>query len=220
MSLSLDCQFVHSDGFELSVRLESSSRLTVVTGPSGSGKSTLLMLLAGLLKGRSQRIVLNETVLAEVASGTHLPPNRRGLGVAFQEARLFPHLNGRQNLIYADWRKSPNGIDSPAEIARRLEIDTMLNKPVHQLSGGQQQRLALGRAMLAARSMLVLDEPLTSVEPQLRTRIAELIDDFSCETGLPVLAVTHNEALVEGWKAERIELAKGRVAVAGAKGNS
>ncbi len=211
MHLQIECEFQHADGFELSVQMTSEARMTVVTGPSGSGKSTLLMLLAGLLAGARQRIQLGDEVVANSLAGVHWPPQRRGLGVAFQEPRLFPHLSVRRNLTYGDWRRTAEGMHSWSEIARRLEIEPLLDKRVGQLSGGQQQRLALGRAMLAARTMLVLDEPLTHVETGLRMGIASWIDEFSRESAIPVLAVTHNESLVAHWAGSCFRMDCGRL---------
>ncbi|MFP4126377.1 MAG: ATP-binding cassette domain-containing protein, partial [Alphaproteobacteria bacterium] len=128
-----------------------------LVGPSGSGKSTLLACLAGHLKPDAGRIAVGERVLFDRARRLDVPPARRGVGMVFQEALLFPHLSVRANLRYGARGREPALF---ARVIDALGVGDLLDRRPGALSGGERQRVALGRALLARPRLLLLDEPL------------------------------------------------------------
>ncbi len=192
MSLELDLQLDRS-GFRLRVRGRVDSRVTGLFGPSGSGKTTLLHTIAGLVRSATGRIVLDGRVLQDSDRGLFVPPHKRGIGVAFQDHRLLPHLSVRGNLGLG--RRGPTRRDRRIDqVAELLEISDLLTRRVGALSGGQQQRVALGRALLAARHLLLLDEPLASLDVKLRYRILPVLRRIRDAAEVPVLIVSHDLA--------------------------
>jgi molybdate transport system ATP-binding protein len=159
--------------------------ITVLFGPSGSGKTTLLSLLAGFRRPDRGTIRLDGTDIAGLA------PHRRGIGLVFQDARLFPHLTVRQNIAYAA-RRAPHGGLSIEEAAGFFDIAALLNRPVGNLSGGEKSRVALARALVSRPDFLLLDEPFAALDgTRRRAFIAALLDMHSVYK-LPMLVVTHN----------------------------
>jgi molybdate transport system ATP-binding protein len=190
MNLELDLRLDRPD-FRLQVRGRVDARVTGLFGPSGSGKTTLLHAIAGLVRSASGRIVLDGRCLQDSDRGLFVPPHRRGIGVAFQDHRLLPHLSVRGNLGLGRPGRTRHDrrID---EVAELLEISELLDRHVGALSGGQGQRVALGRALLAARNLLLLDEPLASLDVQLRYRILPVLRRIRDAAEVPVLIVSHD----------------------------
>ncbi|MFZ5724575.1 MAG: molybdenum ABC transporter ATP-binding protein [Pseudomonadota bacterium] len=190
--LTLDVEFARHD-FRLAVQAELQAPVTGIFGPSGSGKSTLFALIAGLLAPQRGRILLDSTPLVDCARGIFLPPERRQIGIVFQDARLFPHLSVQQNLLYGFRRRTAaqRHFTLP-EIARMLEIEPLLERRPHQLSGGEKQRVALGRAVLFSPRLLLLDEPLASLDERLKEQILPFLRRIRDETQLPICYVSHD----------------------------
>ena len=136
-----------------------------VFGPSGSGKSTLFGLLAGLIRPDAGVIRLDDDILFDRTRGIELPPEKRRIGVVFQQAHLFPHLSVRRNLLYG-WQRltSQERRIDPQALITVLHLETLLDRKVTTLSGGERQRVALGRAVLACPRLLIMDEPLTGLD--------------------------------------------------------
>ncbi len=212
MSLDVDGLEVDAGGFRLSAGFcLPLAGITVVFGPSGAGKSILLKTLAGLTRPAAGRIVLGGQVLDDVAGRVHVPPHRRGLGLLFQDSRLFPNLNVQGNLEYPVRRAPLASGDGRArvalaEVARLLEIQDLLPRRVGQLSGGERSRVALARAILGAPRLLMLDEPFAALDGRRRRVFLALLVRLSRELSLPMIVVTH---LVE----DAIELADTIIAV-------
>lgn len=164
-----------------------------IFGPSGSGKSTLMLLLAGLLRPDAGRISLGNTVLYDHAAGINLAPEQRRIGVVFQHSRLFPHLNVRKNLFYGYLRtaKEERCID-PQEIIRVLRLEHLLERGVNLLSGGERQRVALGRTVLSCPRLILMDEPLTGLDEQLKLQIIPYLNEVSAAFSLPLLFISHS----------------------------
>jgi molybdate transport system ATP-binding protein len=159
--------------------------VTVLFGPSGGGKTTLLSVLAGLRQPDRGTVVFDGTDV------TKLAPHRRGIGLVFQDARLFPHLTVRQNIAYAA-RRDPHGGLEVEEVARVFDIASLLDRPVRRLSGGEKSRVALARALASRPSFLLLDEPFAALDgARRRAFIATLLAIHHGEN-LPMLIVTHN----------------------------
>ncbi|MCC9607880.1 ATP-binding cassette domain-containing protein [Blastopirellula sp. JC732] len=196
MSLSLNCTFRYEQGFSLHAELASDAHVTALCGASGSGKTTILMLIAGLLQPQSGVIRYGETSWVDVAEKKFVPPHQRRVGVMFQEPRLFPHFNVQENLNYGFQRRRGEATQM-AKAVETLEIGDLLKRPVGSLSGGQKQRVALARAIVSSPELLLLDEPLTSVEPSLQERIAEYVKRVAKEFATPIVLVSHSVELVE-----------------------
>jgi molybdate transport system ATP-binding protein len=166
--------------------------ITVVFGPSGAGKSMLLSTLAGLHRLESGRITLNGRVLEDAAAKERVSPHLRGVGLVFQDARLFPHLTVRGNLRYAE-RRRPAHRAAPVvdEIAVQLDIVGLLDRAVRNLSGGEKGRVALARALVSAPELLLLDEPFAALDGKRRRAFLAMLRDISTKSKLPMMVVTH-----------------------------
>ena len=158
-------------------------------GPTGAGKTLILESIAGLVRPAAGRIVIDGRDV------TGLPPEKRGVGIVYQDQGLFPHLSVRENIEYGlryhRHKMGGTGVDLDGLI-RRLSLDPLLDRGVHNLSGGEKQRIALARALAIDPSILLLDEPLSSLDPNFREEIRRLLKDLHKETGISVLMVTHD----------------------------
>ncbi|UWQ20835.1 molybdenum ABC transporter ATP-binding protein [Jannaschia sp. W003] len=163
--------------FSLDVELEAGPGVTALFGPSGAGKTTVARLVAGLEPGARVEIGGRDV--------SALPPHRRGIGYVFQEPRLLPHLSVRQNLLYG----APRGAD-PVPTADMLGIAPLLDRRPRALSGGEAARVALGRALLRAPRMLILDEPLAALDAARRLEILPHFERLR-GAGLPILLISH-----------------------------
>ena len=162
-------------------------------GPSGSGKSTFLRCLAGLERSSSGWCRLGEQVWQDGGSGQFLPPHARAVAVVFQDGHLFAHLTVADNLAYG-WRRTPvarRRIDQ-TEVVEQLNLAPLLNRWPHHLSGGERQRVALGRALLTSPDLLLLDEPLVSLDQPEKRRILEVLQQLQHRHALPMLYVSHD----------------------------
>jgi molybdate/tungstate transport system ATP-binding protein len=156
--------------------------VTAVLGPSGSGKSTLLELIAGFESPDDGRITVNGRRLDE------LPPEDRSVGMVFQNYALFPHLSVRENLAFG-----ATGDAAVEEAARMLEIEALLGRRPETLSGGEAQRVALARALVSDPDVLLLDEPLSSLDAPIRRRLRLELHDVLTDLSIPVVYVTHDQ---------------------------
>lgn len=201
--LKLDLTFRRGD-FELSAQATIGSGVTGICGPSGAGKSTLLSLIAGLLKPQRGALHFGDDCLVDVARQHFLPPWQRHFGLVFQDGQLFPHLSVRGNLLYGWKRLEPAARRyALAQIAALLEIEPLLERRPLQLSGGERQRVALGRALLYSPRLLLLDEPLSSLDERLKQQILPFLKRVKTETGLPMIYVSHSRAEVD-YLADRV----------------
>ncbi len=166
--------------------------IACLLGPSGCGKTTLLRLVAGLTPLQSGRIRLDEKVVSEPARGIETPPEKRNVGFMFQDYALFPHLNIFQNIAFGV--KNPS-LEKLAEIQRsmiQMDIVELTDAYPHTLSGGQQQRVALLRALAPIPRLLLLDEPFSGLDINLRTQVREDTLGLLKQTGITTLMVTHD----------------------------
>lgn len=155
--------------FSLQLQLASPARALALFGHSGCGKTSLLLAIAGLLRPTRGRIALDGQVLFDSHAALDLPPAQRGLGMVFQDARLFPHLSVRDNLRYGMPHVTP--IASFDDTVQRLELGALLKRRPGQLSGGQIRRVAIGRALLRQPRALLLDEPLANLHREARAEV-------------------------------------------------
>jgi molybdate transport system ATP-binding protein len=161
-------------------------------GRSGSGKSTLVHIVAGLLDADAGRVVIDDRVLLDSAAGIHVPPQRRRIGVVFQDARLFPHLSVAGNLNYGRKRAALPFFVSVDTVADLLGIGPLMDRRTHQLSGGERQRVAIGRALLSQPSLLLLDEPLAALDASRRDEVLPYLESLRDELAIPMAYVSHD----------------------------
>jgi molybdate transport system ATP-binding protein len=172
--LHFDCRHQYAGGFQVEATFTAGDGVTALFGPSGAGKSTILALLAGTLAPQAGKIQLAERVLVDTRAGILLPPERRQIGVVFQDHLLFPHLTVRQNLTFGR-RLGGRSIDF-RRVVEILEIGAFLDRKPQTLSGGQRQRVALGRALLRGPQLLLMDEPMTALEESLKDRVLTYLE--------------------------------------------
>ena len=213
--LNIDVEFRRGT-FALVARADVDTGVTGVFGPSGCGKSTLLALLAGLLKPQRGTLKFDGILLADAGSGVFVPAWLRHFGLVFQDGQLFPHLSVRSNLLYGYRHLAPSERRFELDtVTKLLEIDPLLRRrPVH-LSGGERQRVALGRALLYSPRLLLMDEPLSSLDERLKQQILPFLKRVKEETGVPMIYVSHSRAEVD-YLADRVLLmSEGRLGAAG-----
>ncbi len=193
------------DGLDLTIQ---PARLTVLLGGSGCGKTTCLRLIAGLEPPNAGRIEIDGLDV------TALAPSRRGVGMVFQSYALFPHLSVGENIVFglrargtpkAEWRRR---LDAAAEL---LGLTAMLDRKPAQLSGGQQQRVALGRAIVAEAPILLLDEPLSNLDAQLRAEMRQELVSLQRRLALTMVCVTHDQAEAMSMADEVVVMREGRI---------
>ena len=192
MSISVDLQKSFGT-FELDASFAVPAGVTALFGPSGSGKTTIAHALAGLVRADRACIEVAGTVLEDSASGLWLPPHRRGIGLVFQDARLFPHLTVRENLLYSRRFAKSHTLGAVAfdQIVEILGIEALLSRRTGVLSGGEAARVAIGRALLSQPRLLVLDEPLASLDAPRRADILPYLERLRDEVKIPMLYVSH-----------------------------
>lgn len=179
--------------FNLDVSFEVGNGLTTLFGPSGSGKTMVLDCIAGLRRPDTGRITFADALLFDSESKTHLRPEQRNIGYVFQNGRLFPHLSVEQNLLYgfARRRHSDPKIHI-SDITGILGIESLLPRRTHELSGGEQQRIAIGRAVLSNPALLLMDEPLASLDTPRRLEILPFIERLKDAFEIPIIFVSHD----------------------------
>jgi len=161
-------------------------------GRSGCGKSTLVHIIAGLLDADEGRIALDDSLLLDTAAQVHVPAERRRIGVVFQDARLFPHMSVAANLNYGRRRAAPPFFVTLDAVADLLGIGGLMNRRTHQLSGGERQRVAIGRALLSQPNLLLLDEPLASLDAARRGEVLPYLESLRDQLAIPMAYVSHD----------------------------
>lgn len=204
------------EGFDLDIGFAAPAGLTALFGRSGAGKTTITHSVAGLMRPEAGRIVLNGEVLLDTKAGISLPPQRRRIGYVFQDARLFPHLSVKQNLLYGQ-KFSPRSESAPSleRITGLLGIGHLLARRPARLSGGEIARVALGRALLANPRALVMDEPLAALDPARKAEILPYIEGLRDEMRLPILYVSHAPAELARLATTLVLIEAGRVRACG-----
>jgi molybdate transport system ATP-binding protein len=190
--------------------------ITALFGPSGSGKTSILRALAGLLRPDHGRIALNGGLVQDSDANLFVPPERRRVGLMFQDGRLFPHMSVEDNLKFG-WRRAENRA-SPAEIAHLLALlglEPLLRRSPHHLSGGEKSRVALGRALLSSPRILLLDEPLASLDASRREDILPWLERLRDITRMPMIYVSHAVEEVARLADHVVLLRQGRVVAQG-----
>lgn len=198
--------------FSLEVDVEVQNQVTAIFGPSGAGKTSLLDLIAGLRRPASAFIQLGDRVLTDTAGIANIPTRHRQIGYVPQDLALFPHLSVRQNLLYGRNRnETANSPFSYDHVIGVMEIGSLVDRRVTNLSGGEKQRVALARALLASPRILLLDEPLASLDTTLKARIIPYLARIRDEFRLPMLYVTHDWEEVQLLCNEALTMERGRI---------
>lgn len=192
MSLSVDITHRFA-AFDLSVQFETPGGLTALIGRSGAGKTTVANVVAGLLRPDSARVSVDANILADTDRGVWVSPQARRIGYVFQEARLFPHMSVRANLLYGARRRG-HQVRAKADLPHvldLLDIAPLLDRRPGALSGGERQRVAIGRALLSDPQMLLLDEPLAALDPARKAEILPYLERLRDDADMPILYVSH-----------------------------
>lgn len=215
--MSLDVTLRHSfPGFILDVGFVApASGITALFGPSGAGKSTIISAIAGLLRADQARIVLNGITLAD--RDRHMPPESRRIGVVFQDARLFPHMNVSANLRDGLRRTSPGAIAFD-DVVGLLGLEQLLGRSPRDLSGGECRRVAIGRALLSQPQLLLMDEPLVGLDRPRRLEILPYLARLRDRLNVPILYVTHDLEEVVRLADRLLLLDAGHIVAAGPTG--
>jgi molybdate transport system ATP-binding protein len=215
--MSADVFLRHLQGsFILDVAFRAAPGVTALFGPSGAGKSSIVHALAGLLRPDEGRIVLEGRTVLDTRAGIFVPPEKRRAGLVFQDARLFPHMTVERNLLFG-WRRAPVRAGE-AEIARTvalLGLEKLLGRSPRHLSGGEKSRVALGRALLASPDILLLDEPLASLDAARRAEILPWLEKLRDIARIPIFYVSHSLDEVARLADTVILLETGRVKAQG-----
>jgi molybdate transport system ATP-binding protein len=182
-------------------------------GPSGSGKTSILNVIAGLVRPDEARVVVDGRTLVDTAQRIFVPAHKRRVGYVFQEGRLFPHLSVRQNLTYGRWlTRAAERWSNFDEIVALLGIEPLLHRPPRTLSGGEQQRVAIGRTLLASPRLLLMDEPLASLDEARKSETLPYIERLRDELAIPIVYVSHALPEIERLTRHIVRLEDGRVA--------
>lgn len=183
--------------FSLDAGFTSEGGVTALFGRSGSGKTSLVRIIAGLAKPDHGRLVIDDEVLVDTQKRIFVPKHRRRFGYVFQEGRLFPHLSVRQNLTYGRWFAPKTAAAADFDrIVELLGIEALLERRPGALSGGEKQRVAIGRALLSAPRLLLMDEPLAALDEARKAEILPYLQRLRDETATPIVYVSHSVAEV------------------------
>jgi molybdate transport system ATP-binding protein len=202
--------------FFIEAAFASEGRVTGLFGASGAGKTSLINMIAGLLRPDRGTIAIDGEMLDDSAAHVHIPAHRRRIGYVFQDARLFPHLDVRQNLDYG--RRMNRLAHDPANLGRvidLLDIGTLLDRRPGQLSGGERQRIALGRALLSQPRLLLLDEPLGSLDDERKAEILPYLVRLRDEANVPMVYVSHDADEMRQLATQVVMLGRGRLTAFG-----
>ena len=191
--------------------------ITGIFGPSGAGKTSLLDLIAGLRRPVAGTVRIEDDLLFDAEARLNVPPRVRRIGYVPQDLALFPHLNVRENLVYGH-RPAQNKSElfTLAHVAEVMEISHLLGRDVTTLSGGEQQRVAFARSILSAPRLLLLDEPMSSLDSRLKNRLIPLLLRIREEFRIPLIYVTHDAGELSALCDEVLVLEQGRLVERGA----
>ena len=203
--------------FTLDVHYRAGRGVTILFGRSGAGKTSVINAIAGLLHPRKGRIVMDGTVLLDTEHDVCVPSHRRRVGYVFQEGRLFPHLTVRQNLLFGRWF-SPARERRAAildDVVDLLDLSAVLDRRPGRLSGGEKQRVAIGRALLANPRLLLMDEPLASLDARRKDEILPYLERLRDEARIPIVYVSHSVSEVTRLATTIVLISAGRVHAVG-----
>ena len=202
--------------FNLDVNCQSKARRLAIIGPSGSGKSLTLQLLAGLLTPEHGYVRIDGQTYGDTAQKIWLLPQQRQVGLMFQDYALFPHLTVAQNIAFGlqhGWHNPSNR--NPAESVllwlERMQLPHISGHYPHQISGGQKQRTALARACITRPKWLLLDEPFSALDADLRQQMRQLVGELQSELSVPMLIISHDSTDTQALADEELHMENGRL---------
>ncbi len=213
--IRFDCRLKRSD-FLFDAAFDAGNGVTALFGPSGSGKTTAIRLLAGLESPDHGRILLDDMVLVDTDRGINTPPHRRRMGLVFQDALLLPHLSVQSNLTYGQRftpRRERRITLDP--VVAMLGIGHLLSRRPETLSGGERQRVAIGRALLTSPHVLLMDEPLASLDQERKLEILPFIERLQGEFAIPTVYVSHAVEEIVRLATTVVRLWEGKVVAIG-----
>ena len=215
--MSLDVSAVTRLGeFTLDADFKSESRVTAIFGPSGSGKTSVLNVIAGLVRPERGRVTVDGTVLLDTAEGIFVPPHRRRIGYVFQDDRLFPHLSVKGNLLYGRiFARSSRQHASFEEVIDLLDLGALLHRGIAALSGGEKQRVAIGRALFSSPRLLLLDEPLSSLDERRKGEVMPFLEKLRDRASMRIGYVSHVLSEIERLAGTVVLMGSGRVHAVG-----
>jgi molybdate transport system ATP-binding protein len=206
-----------ASSFLLDISIEVSPGITILFGPSGAGKSTLLDCIAGLSRPGEGQIAIGADVLFDSSRGINHPPQKRRTAYVFQTLALFPHLSAEQNVAYGlKDLKEEDRQNRVGEILKAFRVEKLRKQKPGEISGGERQRIALARSLVTGPRVLLLDEPLTGLDAELKAAIVDDLRAWNAANGIPILYVTHSREEVDALGDRVIALDNGRVISAGA----
>jgi len=186
--------------------------ITAIFGPSGAGKSSIINMVAGLQKPDSGTVFVRGRYLFDSEEGVNLPPEKRNIGYVFQEGFLFPHLSVKSNLLYGRRRNQAGDKGSDFDqVVKLLGIQSLLSRWPKTLSGGERQRVAFGRAVLSNPDILIMDEPLASLDETRKEEMLPFIKDLNSRFRIPILYVSHSFEEILALTGNIIKLANGKI---------
>jgi molybdate transport system ATP-binding protein len=202
--------------FTLEAKFTSEGRVTGLFGASGAGKTSLINMIAGLLRPDRGIIAIDDETLDDTSARSHVAVHRRRIGYVFQDARLFPHLDVRKNL---DYGRRMNRLAADDGLWRRvtelLDIAHLLDRRPGKLSGGERQRVALGRALLSQPRLLLLDEPLGSLDEERKEEILPYLVRLRDEASVPMVYVSHDPSEMRKLATQIAMIQRGRITAFG-----
>jgi molybdate transport system ATP-binding protein len=207
MTLSVSIRHALPD-LELDVSFGAPDGVTALFGRSGAGKSTVVQAISGLLCPDTGRIAVGDRVLFDKQNGVDLPVSKRRVGYVFQDDRLFPHLSVHKNLLYGARTAKPSSLD---QVLGMLDIEPLLTRMPAGLSGGERQRVAIGRALLSSPEIVLMDEPLASLDDARKREILPYLERLRDEARVPIVYVSHSLAEVARLATTVVVLDRGRV---------
>ena len=208
--MSVEIEILHRRGdFTLDIAFASTARVTALVGPSGCGKTTTLNVIAGLVRADHARVVIDGQTLTDTAENLFVPVRRRGIGYVFQDARLFPHFSVERNLRFGQFFRRNRQAENSGEIIAVLGLEKLLKRRPDSLSGGERQRVAIGRALLSNPRILLMDEPLASIDQERRAEVLSYLERLRDITAVPILYVSHARSELERIAGRTIEMGGG-----------
>jgi len=198
--------------FSVSVAFQGDSGVTALFGPSGSGKTSIVAMIAGLTTPDRGRVVIDGETVFDYGKSINVPAHRRRIGYVFQDGRLFPHLSVARNLDYGRWMTGlPRDEAQFKHVTDLLDIAPLVDRRPGALSGGERQRIALGRALLMKPRLMLLDEPLASLDARRKSEILPYLVRLRDDTKLPMIYVSHDAGEVKLLASRVVLLEDGRV---------
>ncbi len=214
--MSVEVSLRHRVGtFDMAADFATGDGITALFGRSGSGKTTLINMIAGLMRPNAGRIRINDRVLFDSEAGTDIAPHRRRIGYVFQEARLFPHLSVEQNLKFGAFFAGSRDRAAFDRVVSLLGISHLLKRRPLHLSGGEKQRVAIGRGLLARPDILLMDEPLASLDEDRKAEILPYLERLRDEAAMPIIYVTHAVPEIARLATSVVLIADGRTIASG-----